>query len=436
MALTNAERQARHRKRQSAKLALLDQILATPNHHHRGDDMTIHQVRATTRKYLNPKEAAEALFAKRAAPKTVAPRILEDAPKPVVVETRRSRGAAARAAAALAKPIDHAVVAAVAAAGGGGGNGGGEHDKVYDLVAAGLYEQAAKLAAKLINGDNDLVFFAHGATEEFGLVDKWFRRQVRESQRQKSSAFCELTPELAQVLLLNNKGNRRVNSANLGAIMRDMASGRWAANGETIIVSKDGLLNDGQHRCFAALITGVSIETAVAFGVERDSIATVDIGRKRTGADRLGIGGVPNYVPMSAISNLIIEMKTGRSATPAETDAFFFENRELIETAHSAAGTNMKGVGPSAAGAAAAYLINLGHKKADVSAFFAAVRSGEMMPKRDPRMILHKSIFDGRFKIKLSRDNWVRAFVVHFIAHKNGKTTQAVTWDIALDWSL
>ena len=47
------------------------------------------------RKPLNPKEAAEALFAKRNA----APRILEDAPKPVIVETRRSRGLAARAAA-------------------------------------------------------------------------------------------------------------------------------------------------------------------------------------------------------------------------------------------------------------------------------------------------------------------------------------------------
>lgn len=78
--------------------------------------MTLHQVRTTTRKYLTPKEAGEALFAKRAAP-VAAPRILEDAPKPVVVETRRSRGAAARTAAA--KPIDHAVVAAVAGAGDG-----------------------------------------------------------------------------------------------------------------------------------------------------------------------------------------------------------------------------------------------------------------------------------------------------------------------------
>lgn len=61
-----------------------------------------------TRSILSPKEAAEALFAKRAASAAApacAPRILEDAPKHIVVETKRRRIAA--------KPIDHAVVAVV-----------------------------------------------------------------------------------------------------------------------------------------------------------------------------------------------------------------------------------------------------------------------------------------------------------------------------------
>src|SRR5690606_12782162 len=115
MALTNAERQARHRKRQSAKLALLDQILATPNHHHRGDDMTLHQ--RQPRKVLSHKEAAEALFAKRAAPKAVAagavaPRILEDAPKQRVEVIRRKKVPSG----AEDNIIDHAVLAAIAEA--------------------------------------------------------------------------------------------------------------------------------------------------------------------------------------------------------------------------------------------------------------------------------------------------------------------------------
>lgn len=66
------------------------------------------------RKILSPKEAADALFAKRSATATEAPRILEDAPKPVIVETRKSRGLAAKAVRVAPKIIDHAVVALAA----------------------------------------------------------------------------------------------------------------------------------------------------------------------------------------------------------------------------------------------------------------------------------------------------------------------------------
>lgn len=372
-------------------------------------------------------------------------RILEDTPKPVVVETRKSRGLAAKSARQHAdeffkrpaKVIDHAVVSLVAAnSSSGGERPPTDFEKVSAMVEVGQYEQAAKLAAKLINSGSESGLFVYGGTAEFRLVESWVMQQIRSGKTARTSEFCGLTPELAQILLMSNKGNRRVNAANLGAIMRDMAQGRWQPNGETVIISKDGMLNDGQHRCFGALITGACVETAIAFGVERESIATVDIGRKRTGADRLGIGGVTNYVLMSAISSLVLQMKNSRAATPAETDAFFFDNRDLIESACASSGTNMKGVGPSSAGAAAAYLISIGHAPAAISAFFTGVRSGEMMPKRDPRMLLHKAIFDARYKVKLSRDNWVRAFVAHFIAHKNGKTMSSVTCDVTLTWGV
>jgi hypothetical protein len=68
------------------------------------------------RNILTAKDAAEALFAKRAAPSPVAssPRILEDAPKPVVVEARQRRSVRS-----AATPVDHAVVALVAPGDGG-----------------------------------------------------------------------------------------------------------------------------------------------------------------------------------------------------------------------------------------------------------------------------------------------------------------------------
>lgn len=371
----------------------------------------------TKRRVLSPKQAAEALFAKRAA------QLVTPADHAVVTAI----------ASIPTAPVDHVFGEVVTAP---KEQPKTDHDKVSDLISDGKYEAAAKLAAKLINAGNDSGFFVYSNSAEYYLVESWFDRMVESGKKAKISEFCDLTPELAQILLLRNSGNRRVHPANLAVIMRDMASGRWMANGETIIVSGDGGLNDGQHRSFGALLTRSCVETAIAFGVDRSSMTTIDIGRKRTGGDRLGIGGVQNYVPMSAISNLIIEMKSGRAATPAETDQFFFENQQLIERSHSAAGSNMKGIGPSAAGAACAYLISSGYSQEDVASFFHAIRSGEMMPKRDPRMVLHKAIFDARFKVKTSRDNWVRAFVAHFLAMKAGKTMSSVTWETNLVWEI
>lgn len=400
--------------------------------------MTLHQVRATTRKYLNPKEAAEALFAKRAAPKAVAagavaPRILEDAPKPVVVETRRSRGAAARAAAGV-KPIDHAVVAVVA------GlpepiSHDGEHARVVALIAEGDIKQAARIAARLINNGNVGGFFVYGGTRAFAEATARHEALISKSSGEAATVVT-VTPEFAQVLLLNNSGNRRVGAKNLEDIMRDMIGGHWALNGESLIVSSDGKLNDGQHRCYAALLARWAFRTTLSFGVERATIGTVNIGKKRTGSDRLGIAGVKNSVPLSALSTLLFELIHKRKPTPAETDAYYSENEAQIVAANACCGDNMKGVGRAAAGGAAFYLLERGYLEDEIRSFFTSIRSGEMMAKRDPRMVLHKAIYDSRMKIKLSRENWVSAFVAHFFAHKGQKSVSSVTWEISLTWEI
>lgn len=84
------------------------------------------------RRVLTAKDAAEALFAKRAAPSAV-PRILEDTSKPVVVEMKRRKTAAANANAPTS--VDHAVVAAVS---GGGGNLPPNSSHANDFPSASL----------------------------------------------------------------------------------------------------------------------------------------------------------------------------------------------------------------------------------------------------------------------------------------------------------
>lgn len=121
--------------------------------------------------------------------------------------------------------------------------------------------------------------------------------------------ICEkvkLTPALANELLKNNDGNRNTSQVLVQQYSADIASGRWALNGEPIIISKDGKLNDGQHRCEAVIDANATIEVVMVFGVERETRTTVDVGKKRTLADMLSMEGVVNSALSAAVASMVL----------------------------------------------------------------------------------------------------------------------------------
>lgn len=362
------------------------------------------EIPVTTRskRYTPERARAEALFNKPAF--IAKPRILEDQPKVATA------GLATRAIAV--KPASPNET---------------EHERVFRLVQERQFENAARIAARLINADNDDGFFVFGNTQEFDKAKAWHRRMIIDGEPHANVHI--ITPERAQILLLNNEGNRRVRSANLAKIMRDIADGRFEVNGESIIVCKDGSMNDGQHRSFGVLLTGKTIETVVSYGVTKRSMRTVDIGDKRQAKDRLAVAGIADYVRLSAIAAFAFETYNGRAPTPSEVDDYFHDNREKIEQAAAAAGTPVKGAGPSVCGVAALHLMAVGYGADDINEFFRKVRNGEDMKRGNPALLLHRALFNSEHKIKLSRENWLRAFVHHFVVWNAGGKLKAVVFD-------
>lgn len=362
----------------------------------------------------------------------------------VQVETKSS---SLRAAADLlfgkrqpAQPIDHAVVAAVAATtqkkprileavvapapkpiAAAANTNETEHEKVFRLVGEKRFEEAARIAARLINSGNVTDFLIYGHTSEYRRAKLWFDDMVKTTKRAVATVVHTITPEVAQIIIANNDGNRTVNAANLASIMRDVADDRWQLNGSSIAVSRDGRNNDGQHRALGVLLTGGSIKSVMTFGLQRESMKTVDIGRKRQAKDRLAIAGISDSIVAAAIASMAFEIYNGRKPTAAEADDYFHANRDMIERANGLTGTNMKGVGPSAAGVATMHLLRLGYDDQEIRQFFVDVRAGEGNGKNDPRRTLYRAIFDARHRQKLSRDDWFRALVNHFIALKEGR---------------
>lgn len=110
-----------------------------------------------------------------------------------------------------------------------------------------------------------------------------------------------LTVEDATEMLECNKSNRPLNEQHVRRIARQITSGKWRFNGDTIKISSSNDILDGQHRLWAVIEAKMSIETIVVRGIEPDAFATIDTMRKpRSGSDLLALMGATG--PRSTIS--------------------------------------------------------------------------------------------------------------------------------------
>jgi hypothetical protein len=115
-----------------------------------------------------------------------------------------------------------------------------------------------------------------------------------------------MTPELATIMLEHNEGNRPIRQAKLNQYISDIKEDRWDFNGETIIISKEGLVNNGQHRSLAVLDTQKAIPVLFVFGVERASRRTVDTGANRGAHDHLSVDGFVQPTTLAALTRFVL----------------------------------------------------------------------------------------------------------------------------------
>jgi hypothetical protein len=108
------------------------------------------------------------------------------------------------------------------------------------------------------------------------------------------SGVCRaiLTPAAAELLLKNhNFKNRGIKRHQKAFLQRQIDSGKFVYNGETIIVGDNMQILNGQHRLTACVSSGKSIEVLIVFGVPAKAFTTYDQGARRSGSDLLTIEG-------------------------------------------------------------------------------------------------------------------------------------------------
>jgi len=118
---------------------------------------------------------------------------------------------------------------------------------------------------------------------------------------QRGVCRAVLTPAAAALLLKNhNFKNRGLKKHQKAFLQKQIESGKFVYNGETIIVGDNMQILNGQHRLTACVASGMSIEVLIVFGVPSAAFTTVDQGSRRNGSDLLSIEGHKNCTVLAA----------------------------------------------------------------------------------------------------------------------------------------
>ena len=219
----------------------------------------------------------------------------------------------------------------------------------------------------------------------------WLDDLVQKSQGKPSAQIVSLTPELAAVLMDRNPQNRKISANIVESYAHEIEGNRWAMNGEPIIVSDTGELNDGQHRCEAVLMAKRPIDVLLIVGIKRDTRTTLDQGKTRSAGDYLSMEGNINTNVLAAAANLVWQYRNRgqiglggtQRATKGEVLDFVRTNRAI---AKSVALVSEKGA--DAAGGktllAAAHFILGGIDHDDATHFVLSLIRGAGLKAGDP----------------------------------------------------
>jgi hypothetical protein len=97
--------------------------------------------------------------------------------------------------------------------------------------------------------------------------------------------------------------NRPVSDSVVESYVKEIQRGVWVLNGETIKLTEDGIVLDGQHRLWAIVYADKPITTWVVKGVDAKAFATIDRGRTRTVGNILSISGENDTNVLAAALN-------------------------------------------------------------------------------------------------------------------------------------
>lgn len=145
-----------------------------------------------------------------------------------------------------------------------------------------------------------------------------------------------ITPAMAKEWLENRARQRPINRASVDDLKRQINEKLWKLTHQGIAISKSNKLLDGQHRLTAIVELGVTLPMMVTYGLEENTFAVMDVGRKRRPSDILGIEGYSRTSILAPAAKIALQLCRGKvqytlPVAHPELLAFVKANEDLLE---------------------------------------------------------------------------------------------------------
>lgn len=257
-----------------------------------------------------------------------------------------------------------------------------------------------------------------------------------------------VTPAIAARWLKQNGLNRKKSTAHIKRLADKMAQGRWITNGQTISFDIDGKLIDGQHRLEAIVLSGATIEHAVALDVaDPKAFTTYDGDALKRGAaqvaEMMGATHGRELVASARVIHLYENSKDMEQFAAAVGRSGEFSNEQLAEyslslsdeyaNAYEMIGSFAKRTSSRSIFIALVMIFDRIDPVA-TSEFCRKLRTGVFSSENDPCLLLRDRLLT---ESKLKGTKWKRTMaaitIKAFNYHMDGKPLSSLRWRIEGD---
>jgi hypothetical protein len=133
-----------------------------------------------------------------------------------------------------------------------------------------------------------------------------FRPPIHAGKPEVELSLELIDPKRAERMLRGQIKNRKFRSNQMAYLTRCFRSNQWVFTGDSIKLTSDGTVVDGQHRLEAVCRTGIGQWFVIVRGVDEDAFPYLDQVARRTASDTLHIADVGDPARLLAAARMAL----------------------------------------------------------------------------------------------------------------------------------